>query len=414
MRIMLLVLAAIFAGLGHGWAEDAGAAKATATGPLRGWLGLRLQDLAPDLAPKFGLPVDAGGALVADVTAQGPGQAAGLHPGDVIQAFGGRTVDSAAGLKALVVSSAGQDTVLKIWRNAAPLELKVKVGTKGGAIPAVGAVAIPAQPDLGLKVRAMRPAEAAKAQLDAGLVVERVAHGSPAEADGLLPGDILLELEHTRLAEPASLTQAAQGLKAGDTVLLRLRRGDRTLYQTLALPSAPVPALDAHGVAFTPIDVEYGTYWDEDTGPYTAVTGYSHDGQPLTRLQQFEDVIDPLHDPQATQLLNRSAAMQTGGVVMVGVGAAACVGGLGNLLYQVISESDSSSWDGPNLVPFAVLFGGGTVLWVGGAVIALVGVGNVRPKAVGRYNQVVEGMKNLSLIQMPDTRRMGLAYSRPF
>jgi hypothetical protein len=417
MRKIPLVVAILSLawGLGRAQAPVADPAPGSAAAPQRGWLGLRLQDLSADLAPKFGLSNGAQGALVADVAAQGPAQAAGLEPGDVIQAFGGQAVDSAAGLKALVGPSAGQDTVLRVWRAGKSVELTVKVGAKGGPGAAPAVEAKPQPPDLGLKLRVISPSEAAQAGLQAGLVVLRVAHGSPAEAGGLKPGDIVLELEHGKLADLDDWTRLSQALKPGTAALLRFRRGDRSAYQALALPAAPVPAVDAVGTAFTPIDVEYGTYWDENSGPYTAVSGYSHDGKPLTRLSQFKAVIEPLDDRQATQMLERASTMQVGGVTMVVVGAAACVGGLGNLLYQVAGETSSTdSTDGPNLLPFAVLFGGGTLLWVGGAVIALVGDGNVRPKAVERYNTVVEGMKNLSLMQLPDSKRMGLAYTQRF
>jgi membrane-associated protease RseP (regulator of RpoE activity) len=407
MRLVFLALAVLSMEVGHAQAQDPNAPPAP-----RGWLGLRLQDLAPDLALKFGLSGDAKGTLVADVNPQGPGQAAGVQAGDVIQAMDGQAVDNAAGLKALVAPAAGEEAVLRLWRGGKSVKLTVKVGSKGGLTPPEAA---PVPPSLGLKLRALTAAEAAKAHLGGGLVVQRVAHGSPAESGGLRPGDVVLELEHSKVADLVGWDQAAQGLTPGSAVLLRIRRSDHALYQTLALPAPPVPALNGQGTAFTPIEVEYGTYWDENTGPYTAISGYSHDGKPLTDLNQFRQVIEPLDDPQATHLLERASNLQTGGMVMIGVGVVSCMGGLANLFYQVSTENGSSSAeDGPNLLPFAVFFGGGTLLWVGGMVTALVGGNNERPKAVERYNQVVEGMKNLSLMEMPDSKRMGLAYTQRF
>jgi serine protease Do len=77
---------------------------------VRGWLGVRIQDVTPELARAFGLD-KAAGALVADVTADGPGARAGIERGDIIVEYNGIHIDSAHQLPALVAATAIGKTV---------------------------------------------------------------------------------------------------------------------------------------------------------------------------------------------------------------------------------------------------------------------------------------------------------------
>ena len=90
-------------------------------------------------------------------------------------------------------------------------------------------------PRLGLQVHALDPDEARKRHLDYAVVVDSVEPGSAAEQAGVQPGDVLLELDKTRVESPAQLAREARKLKAGDAVVLRVQRGGRSLYLTLQL-----------------------------------------------------------------------------------------------------------------------------------------------------------------------------------
>ena len=207
---------------------------------VRGWLGISIQDLEPTLAVHFGLAKDAKGVLVADVMDKGPAAAAGLRPGDVIQAFDGKAVDGVRELQRLVAATpVGEQATLGVWRDSAARTLTVKIGNMDLADGAAGQDSAgdrgPA-PKLGLEVRPLTPEEAGQHHLDAGAVVQSVEGGSPAEEAGMQPGDVIVEMEKAKVSGPSDLARLARKLKAGDAAVLRVQRGGRSLYLTLQLP----------------------------------------------------------------------------------------------------------------------------------------------------------------------------------
>lgn len=100
-----------------------------ATGKVvRGRLGVRIQELTPDLARSFSLDRPAG-ALVATVEPGSPAARAGLQTGDVIRRFNGREIENANDLPPLVASTRpGTRVELEVWRNGAPRRLNATVG----------------------------------------------------------------------------------------------------------------------------------------------------------------------------------------------------------------------------------------------------------------------------------------------
>jgi serine protease Do len=94
----------------------------------RGWLGVSIQKVTPDLAQSLGLD-EAKGALVADVSNDGPAGDAGLRRGDVIVAYDGKAIADAAALPALVASTPVGNTVsVEVMRNGTTKTFHVKVG----------------------------------------------------------------------------------------------------------------------------------------------------------------------------------------------------------------------------------------------------------------------------------------------
>jgi serine protease Do len=95
---------------------------------IRGWMGVSIQDLTPDLAKSFGLQVPKG-ALIADITKDGPADKAGLKKGDVILAYQGKEIDDTAALRNAVANTTpGQEVTVTIWREKKKEELKIKIG----------------------------------------------------------------------------------------------------------------------------------------------------------------------------------------------------------------------------------------------------------------------------------------------
>src|SRR5690606_30455092 len=83
----------------------------------RGWLGVQIQPVTPDIAESVGLD-QARGALVAGVQADSPAQRAGLRQGDIILSFDGRPVEKLRDLtQAVANTSAGSRSDMSVWRD---------------------------------------------------------------------------------------------------------------------------------------------------------------------------------------------------------------------------------------------------------------------------------------------------------
>ncbi len=100
----------------------------------RGYMGVTLQNMTPELAPQFGLK-EAKGAIVGDVTPGAPGSKAGLKSGDVITAIDGKKVEGSDDLTMDVISHAPGSTVtLDVIRNNEPMKVTVTLGQRPGGI----------------------------------------------------------------------------------------------------------------------------------------------------------------------------------------------------------------------------------------------------------------------------------------
>jgi serine protease DegQ len=96
----------------------------------RGWVGIEVQDLTPELAESFSLK-SAEGALIAGVLKGGPADAGGIRPGDILLAVNGNKVsDSASLLNLIAALKPGDVTRLTVTRKQQPLELKIQVGRR--------------------------------------------------------------------------------------------------------------------------------------------------------------------------------------------------------------------------------------------------------------------------------------------
>jgi serine protease Do/serine protease DegQ len=204
---------------------------------VRGWLGVVIQDLTPELAAGFGVKEDAG-VLVAEVMKDGPAESAGLKPGDVIVDFGGAPIKDVIELQKRVAAiEPGRPTPLTVVRDRQNVSLSVKVGEQPAdeaAAPAEGSDDI-----LGLTVEPLTPETAEQNRLSArtGLLVTDVAADSVGAAAGIKPGDVILEVNRRPVSDPAALRQMVSALKPGESVPVYLQRGGgRNEYVMLTAP----------------------------------------------------------------------------------------------------------------------------------------------------------------------------------
>ena len=191
---------------------------------VRGWLGIGIQDLSPELAAGFGVKADAG-VLVADVMKDGPAAVAGLKAGDVIVEFGGSAVKDVPDLQKRVAAvEPGRAAPVKVMREKKAVNLSVTIGEQptDDAMEAESGDEI-----LGLTVEPLTPETAQQGRLAArsGLLVTEVAPGSPGAAAGIRAGDAILEVNRRPVGAAAAFRQAVAGLKPGESVPVYLQRG---------------------------------------------------------------------------------------------------------------------------------------------------------------------------------------------
>ena len=200
---------------------------------IRGWLGVIIQKVTPELEKKLGLK-DGKGALVADVAPDGPAEKGGIKRGDVIVSFDGKEIKEMKDLPYVVGSTRVDRTVqVEVIRKGRKESLKVKIGEmkEEKASQEAGI----ARPELGMTVERITPELARNFGLSdkRGLIIVKVAANSPAGEAGLRPGDIILEVDQTPPKGLEDFYEKIRGYKEGDTILLLIKRGEGTLYVTL-------------------------------------------------------------------------------------------------------------------------------------------------------------------------------------
>ncbi len=202
---------------------------------VRGWLGVLIQKITPELKDKLDLK-DEKGALVADVVSGGPAEKAGLKRGDVIVSFDGKEIDEMSELPYIVASTpVGKRVVVEVIRQGKKNTFQLEVGElkEEGEPPAVAE----AEPNLGLTLKEITPELARNFRLSetTGLVVVQVEANSPAAEAGVAPGDIILEVDQASVRTLGEFNKKISSYGAGDTVLLLINRRGSTLYVTLKI-----------------------------------------------------------------------------------------------------------------------------------------------------------------------------------
>jgi serine protease Do len=203
---------------------------------VRGWLGVKIQQVTADIADSLGLG-DAKGALVAEVLKGGPAQAAGVKRGDVIVAYDEQPVNDSRELPLLVGRSAlGHIATVKVIRDKQPVELKITIAeSRESELAAAekhprseGGTPSP----FGMYVKDLSPELAHELNLDAksGVVISSVQPGSRADQAGLRARDVIVEVNRAPVKDVAGYQQALQQGGTGKIVLLLIKRGDTTIY----------------------------------------------------------------------------------------------------------------------------------------------------------------------------------------
>jgi serine protease Do len=197
----------------------------------RGWLGVKVQRLTPELAKSFGVPAT-GGALVTDVQPSSPAQKAGVKSGDVLLEYDGKAIAGLEELPRVVAQTpVGRTVALGLIRDGKPLKLSATIARLDEPTVA-GTTAEPADAHvaLGIAVQPLTPDVAREAGVSRGVVVRDVREGGKAAAAGLQPGDVIVEVDRRPVASVKDLRTALDGHAKGAPILMLVHRDGESLY----------------------------------------------------------------------------------------------------------------------------------------------------------------------------------------
>jgi serine protease Do len=208
---------------------------------VRGWLGVSIQELTPELASQFGVG-DTKGVLVSDVMDDSPAKKAGFERADVIVEYDGKSMDSPTHLRnAVAQTPVGKRVTVKIIRDKKPKTIELTIAEQPKSMAQGGEEesdesTTPSGVLSSLEVRELNEELAGRYGLKAserGVVVVRVRPGSTAEELGVREGDIIVEVNRQAVPSVKAYERIASKLPKDQSVLLLLKRQGRTIYLTL-------------------------------------------------------------------------------------------------------------------------------------------------------------------------------------
>ncbi|NUM35578.1 MAG: DegQ family serine endoprotease [Candidatus Brocadiae bacterium] len=198
----------------------------------RGWLGVKIQEITPDLAKGFNLSKNEG-ALVSEVMKDSPAEKAGIMQGDVILGYDGIPVENPNQLRNLVASTEiGRKVRLAIFRQDKQLNLEVTIGdlSKATTEEAEDSVSSGEKIDeLGLEVQEITPELAKKYNLRSkqGVMISEVKPDSISARYGLQPGDVIVEINRLRIKSTKDVKEALERSKYQILMYIQTKGGFR-------------------------------------------------------------------------------------------------------------------------------------------------------------------------------------------
>ena len=203
----------------------------------RGWLGVLIQHVTPELARQFQLdrPI---GALVGEVDPAGPAAEAGMRPGDVIVEYDGKEITQMSMVPTLVAQTpVGQEVSVKVMRQGQEKELLVTIGKLEEEVEPEVPSSPQAEEKLGLGAQELTDEVARSLGLDepVGVLVSHVEPGSAAHRAGLRRGEVIVEVNQQPVENLAQYAESMERAVEHGEVLLLVNRGGQHRYVAISI-----------------------------------------------------------------------------------------------------------------------------------------------------------------------------------
>ena len=199
---------------------------------VRGYLGVSIQPVTPDLAKGLGLE-QSKGALVASVVEGSPAARAGVRASDVITEYNGRPVARSEDLpRAVAETPVGREVPMTVIRDGRPVTLRATVAKLDEPAARPTAASKTTRDVLGLALQRLTPAEARERGLGerSGLLVRGVQEGSAAANAGLQPGDVITEINRAPVKSVEDVKQVMDKRAKDKPALFLVHRNGASIF----------------------------------------------------------------------------------------------------------------------------------------------------------------------------------------
>jgi serine protease Do len=210
----------------------------------RGYIGVLVNEMTPEIAAKLGMPKDVVSPFVVNVYPDAPAEKAGVKPYDVVLEFNGKPIHNGSELILAVTGvDVGQTVPIKVSRGGTEKTLSLKVSQR----PGVQELANGRQdkkkrnqkkrdsgPDTGMTLEEVTPEVARELgmQKPAGVLVTGTTYGGPADKAGIMRGDVILEVDRKVIKDADGFFLT---VKEKRSYLLRVRRSDTQGHETFSV-----------------------------------------------------------------------------------------------------------------------------------------------------------------------------------
>jgi len=203
---------------------------------VRGWLGVTIQKVTPELAKQFDLKEEAG-ALVGDIMENGPAEKAGLQRGDIILEYDGKKIEEPYILRNMVANNLpGEEHTAVVLRDGKTRKMTITIGELPSDAQQPVETADYQNVMKGITVQDMSPEIAKKLRIPdkiKGVIISDIDESSMA-AGILAQGDVIQEINRRRVADTKMYADIVSKIKKDESVLILVFRGGSSLFVTLS------------------------------------------------------------------------------------------------------------------------------------------------------------------------------------